>query len=137
MTLVIDASALTELLLGRPQAVAVDRLILEHEGDIHAPHLIDVEVASALRRLVAAGDSSPERAAEAIDDLLDLPIERYPEYILVPRMWDLRDNLSAYDAAYVALAEALGDSVSLLTADRRLARATEDQTGVRALTPSR
>ena len=94
MTLVIDASALTELLLGRPQAVAVERLILEHEGDIHAPHLIDVEVVSALRRLVAAGYSSPERAAEAIDDLLDLPIERYPENILVPRMWELRDNFS-------------------------------------------
>jgi predicted nucleic acid-binding protein len=135
LTLVIDASALTELLLGRPQAVAVERLILEDDGDIHAPHLIDVEVVSALRRLVAAGDSSPERAAEAIDDLLDLPLERYPEHILLPRIWELRDNFSAYDASYVALAEALGDAVPLLTADHRLARATDAHTSVRALVP--
>jgi predicted nucleic acid-binding protein len=67
------------------------------------------------------------RAGEAIADLLDLPIERYPHNILVPRVWELRENLSAYDASYVALAEAVTDEpVPLLTADARLAKAVSD-----------
>ena len=88
---------------------------------LHAPHLLDLEVAQAFRRAVAAGSLDPDRARQALDDLLLLDVERYPHDRLLPRIWDLRDNLTAYDAAYVALAEAL--DCPLLTCDRRLARA--------------
>jgi predicted nucleic acid-binding protein len=125
--LVVDASALTELVLGRPAGDVVGEHVAGHGFALHAPHLVDVEVLSAVRRLVASGDASPERAADAIADLLDLPIERYPHDILVPRIWQLRENFSAYDASYVALAEGLGDEpVPLLTADARLAQAVAD-----------
>ena len=97
-------------------------------------HLVDVEVLSALRRLVASGEAPAERAGEAISDLHDLPIERYPHDILVPRIWELRENFSAYDASYVALAEAVADDpVPLLTADGRLGRAVGAHTEVPVL----
>jgi predicted nucleic acid-binding protein len=122
--LVVDASAVTELLLARPAGVHVAEQFREHEFDLHAPQLLDVEVLSALRRLVATGNSSVMRADQAVEDLRDLAIERYPHEVLVPRIWELRDNFSAYDAAYVALAEGLNDDAThLLTADGRLARA--------------
>jgi predicted nucleic acid-binding protein len=125
--LVVDASALTELVLGRPAGDVVGEHVAGHGFALHAPHLVDVEVLSALRRLVASGEATAERAGEAIADLLDLPIERYPHDILVPRIWQLRENFSAYDASYVALAEGLGDEpVPLLTADARLAQAVAD-----------
>ena len=92
MTLVVDASAVVELLLGRPAAEPVASAVREHDFDLHAPHLVDVEVLSALRRVVAAGDASPARAAEAVDDLVDLPLQRYAHEALVPRIWELRDN---------------------------------------------
>jgi predicted nucleic acid-binding protein len=132
--LVIDASAAAELVLARPSAEAVARHLNDHEHDLHAPHLLDVEVLSALRRLVATKDATAERAAEAIVDLLDLPIARYPHDVLVPRMWELRKNFSSYDATYLALAEALtDDGVPLLTADRRFARAVRAHTEIDAL----
>ncbi len=122
--LVVDASALTELVLGRPAGGVVGEHFADHQFALHAPHLVDVEVLSALRRLVSSGEATAERAGDAIADLLDLPIERYPHDILVPRIWELRENFSAYDAGYVALAEAVsGEPVPLLTADARLARA--------------
>ena len=122
--LVVDASAVAELLLGRAAANAVAQRIVEHDYDLHAPHLLDVEVVSALRRLVAAGDASAARAGDALADLADLPLERYPHDVLVPRVWTLRDNVSPYDAVYLALAEALtDDGVPLATADARFARA--------------
>ena len=122
--LVVDASALTELLLGRRSGEIVGEHLARHRFALHAPHLVDVEVLSALRRLVASGEATAERAAGAIADLLDLPIERYAHDILVPRIWQLRENFSAYDASYVALAEGVADEpVPLLTADARLARA--------------
>jgi predicted nucleic acid-binding protein len=125
--LVVDASALTELVLGRPAGDVVGEHVAGHGFALHAPHLVDVEVLSALRRLVAAGEATAERAGDAIADLLDLPIERYPHDILVPRIWQLRENFSAYDASYVALAEGVADDpVPLLTADARLARAVAD-----------
>src|SRR5205823_5306872 len=121
----------TELLLGRPAAAQVAAALAKHGFDLHAPHLIDVEVVSALRRLVASGETTASRGEEAIVDLLDLPIERYPHDGLVPRVWQLRDNFSAYDAAYVALAEAVADEpVSLLTGDARLARAIQEHADV-------
>jgi predicted nucleic acid-binding protein len=125
--LVVDASALTELVLGRAAGEVVGEHLAAYGFALHAPHLVDLEVLSALRRLVASGEMTAARAGEAISDLLDLPIERYPHDILVPRVWELRENFSAYDASYVALAEALADEpVPLLTADARLARAVGD-----------
>jgi len=126
--LVVDASAVAELLLGRPAAADVGRHLADHEFDLHAPHLLDVEVLSALRRLTRIGEATAERAGEAVADLLDLPIERYGHEVLVPRAWELRDRFSAYDATYVALADALADEgAPLLTADARLGRAIRDR----------
>jgi predicted nucleic acid-binding protein len=129
--LVVDASAVIELLLARPAAEEVARHVAEHAYDLHAPQLLDIEVLNALRRLVQLGQTSTERAGEAVIDLLDLPIERYPHDILVERAWALRDNLTAYDAAYVALAEAVTEGgAPLLTTDARLAHAARAQTSV-------
>jgi len=135
--LVVDASAITELLLGRHAGDAVEKRLRAHDFDVHAPHLLDVDVLSALRRLVAAGDASPERAGEAVADFLDLPVERYSHDALAPRIWDLRANFSAYDATYVALAEAIADDgAPLLTADARLARAAGSHTDLRVFLAS-
>jgi predicted nucleic acid-binding protein len=132
--LVIDASAAADLLLARPVADAIARHISDHDHDLHAPHLLDVEVVSAVRRLVASGEATQARGLEAIADLLDLPLVRYPHEILVPRIWELRENFSAYDAAYLALAEALTDEgAPLLTTDERFARATRAQSGIEVL----
>jgi predicted nucleic acid-binding protein len=122
--LVVDASAVTELLLGRAAGDTVAEELRNHQFDLHAPHVLDLEVLSALRRLVAAGHLTAERAAEAIVDMLALPLDRHAHYALVPRIWELRENLTAYDATYVALAEAVADEgASLITTDARLARA--------------
>jgi predicted nucleic acid-binding protein len=132
--LVVDASALTELILGRPAGDVVGEHLVQHRFALHAPHLVDVEVLSALRRLVASGGATVDRAGEAIADLRDLPIERYPHHILVARIWQLRENFSAYDASYVALAEGAADEpVPLLTTDGRLARAIDLHTDVPVL----
>lgn len=132
--LVVDASAVAELLLGRPAGEHVAQHVADHGFDLHAPHLIDIEVASALRRVVAAGEAAPARADAAVADFLDLPIERYPHVVLLPRVWGLRDNFSAYDAAYVALAESLAEEdVPLLTADERLARAAAEHVEISVL----
>jgi predicted nucleic acid-binding protein len=129
--LVVDASAVAELLLGRPAAAGIERHIADHDYALHAPHLLDVEVLSALRRVVASGAASVARAGEALQDLLDLPLERYPHDILAPRAWQLRENFSAYDAIYLALAETLIESgAPLLTADARLARAARRHSDV-------
>jgi predicted nucleic acid-binding protein len=132
--LVIDASATAELVLARPSAAAIARHVAAHDHDLHAPHLLDVEVLSAIRRLVATRDATTERATEAITDLLDLPIARYPHDVLVPRVWELRKNFSSYDATYLALAEALtDDGAPLLTTDRRFARAIRAHTAIETL----
>ena len=90
-------------------------------GDtLHAPHLIDIEVAQVLRCYAAAGQIEPGRCREALGDLSDFPLHRYPYDVLLPRVWELRHNLTAY-AVYVALAEVL--DAPLLTRDRRLAAA--------------
>lgn len=132
--LVVDASALAELLLGRQAGEAVAAALGAHDFDLHAPHLVDVEVLSAVRRVVAAGDAPAARGAEAVADLLDLPLQRYPHEQLVPRIWELREGFSAYDASYLALAEVIAqDGAPLLTADRRFARAASARTGVRVI----
>lgn len=88
---------------------------------LHTPHLLDIEVAQVLRRYAMAGEIDRQRGAAALTDLADLPLRRYPHDILLPRVWELRNNLTAYDAVYVALAEAL--DAPLLTRDKRLAAA--------------
>ncbi len=118
--IVVDTSAIIGVLAGQPRVPRlVDRLI--SDSDLHAPHLVDVEFQHALRRLVVARAISDERAADARMDFADLTIIRYPHVSLADRMWELRHNVTAYDAAFLALAEAL--DAPLVTCDARLARA--------------
>lgn len=120
--MVLDASAVVEWLLGseRGQAVVAE---LRRDADqlFQAPDLLDVEVVQALRRMARTRVLTDERAAGAVALLAELPIDRCPAGPLVGRMWTLRNNLSAYDAAYVSLAEAL--DCPLLTCDERCAKA--------------
>ncbi len=120
--IVVDASAALEVLLRTPAAASVERLLFAPGQTLHAPHLIDIEVAQVLRRYAIKGQLSAARCREALADLADLPLAKYPHDFLLARIWELRDNLTAYDAAYVALAEAL--DAPLLTRDRRLAFAS-------------
>jgi predicted nucleic acid-binding protein len=116
--IVLDASAVLELLLMTDRGERVAERIAAPEETLHAPHLIDLEVAQVLRRYVMRRQLDDARAAEALDDLRDLDLNRYPHDVLLGRIWELRHNSSAYDAAYLALAEALG--ATLLTSDARL-----------------
>jgi predicted nucleic acid-binding protein len=119
--IVLDASALLELLLGTETGRAAAARIADPALGLHVPHLADVEIMQALRRYVREGTLDADSAAAAIDDLRSLDLERHGHEPLLERVWALRDNLTAYDAVYVALAEAL--ECTLLTCDRRLARA--------------
>ena len=123
--IVVDASAVLETLLRTPNAEAVEKRLFEPSQTLHAPHLLDVEVAQVLRRYAGNGEIDDERGRAALADLADFPLRRYPHDFLLPRVWDLRRNLTAYDAVYVALAEAL--DAPLLTCDRRLATAPGHQ----------
>jgi predicted nucleic acid-binding protein len=114
--IVVDASAITELLLQTALGSRVERRIYR-DNDLHAPHLLDVEVLSALRRLVHAGEVIAARADEAIEDLGLVRIIRHGHVDLAPRAWELRQNFTAYDAVYLALAESLDATV--VTCDRR------------------
>jgi predicted nucleic acid-binding protein len=120
--IVVDASVLTDFLLGRPPALdALERELAGHEHEpVHAPELIEPETLNALRRLAASGRVTERRASEAAGDLANARLVRYPHAPLRERVWTLRHDLTAYDATYLALAEALPDPV-LLTADRGLA----------------
>jgi predicted nucleic acid-binding protein len=120
--MVVDASALLEVLLRTSAATPVERyLFAQARGALHAPHLLDLEVAQVLRRYAAAGEIDGERGSTALADLADFPIRRYPHDFLLRRVWHLRHNFTAYDAVYVALAEVL--EAPLLTRDHRLADA--------------
>jgi len=119
--IVVDASALIEVLLRTPAARAVESRLFAPGQTLHAPHLLDIEVAQVIRRYAAKGEIDGERGRVALGDLADLRMQRYPHDFLLPRVWALRNNITACDAVYVALAEAL-DAV-LLTRDRRLAGA--------------
>src|SRR5713101_30736 len=88
---------------------------------LHSPHLLDIEVASAVRRLVQRKEITLVRAGQVFEDFAQLAIERHAHGLLLPRIWELRDAMTAHDGAYVALAEALG--APLLTCDGKLARA--------------
>jgi predicted nucleic acid-binding protein len=118
---VVDASAVLELLLATPAGERVARRVLVAGEELHAPHLLDVEVAHVVRRLEAAREIDVAEAGRVLADLLDLPLERHGHAWLLGRAFELRHAVTAYDAMYVALAEAL--DAPLVTADARLARA--------------
>lgn len=120
--IVLDASAVLELVLATAAAATIADRIFTRGETLHAPHLIDLEVAQVIRRYSRSGDISSGRAKEALQDFSDVPITRYPHDIFLTRIWELKDNLTAYDAAYVTLAEAL--SAPLLTRDAAIASAT-------------
>ena len=125
--IVIDASAEVAVLLNVGPGAAAIRYRIARPGEtLHAPHLFEIEVLHALRRPTLLGTVSPERARLALSRLRDTQLVRYPHTPLMERIWELKDNLTTYDAAYIALAEAL--DAPLITLDARLARAP----GIRA-----
>jgi predicted nucleic acid-binding protein len=119
--IVVDASALLEFLLQTPLGTRIEARLFREEDELHAPHAVDVEVVQGLRRLVRTGEVSPGRAEEAIEDLTDLDLHRHPHLDLVGRAWKLRENITTYDAIYVALAEAI--EAPIVTCDSPLAKA--------------
>lgn len=127
--IVVDASALVDLTAMRTPGALSERL---REGDLHAPHLIDVELTNALRGLVARGRLAAADAMHARADASALALTRYPHLLLVDRAWDLRHVMSAYDGVYVALAELL--SAPLVTCDKRLARSHGHDATIELLT---
>ena len=120
--IVLDASALVEWLLQTAPGRRMEQRISSRREPLCGPHLLDLEVVQALRRLAQEAKIGSERAAQAVADLQVLRIRRYPHHPLLPRIWQLRHNMTAYDAAYVALAEGL--EATLLTGDRRLSSAS-------------
>jgi predicted nucleic acid-binding protein len=129
--MVLDASAVLELLLLGPGAEQVERLIASGDESLHAPHLLDLEVAQVLRRYQTKGVLDVARGALALEDLGALVITRYAHQPLLGRIWQLRRNVTAYDAAYLALAEGL--DASLVTFDQRLAQASGHRARIRLL----
>ena len=117
--IVVDASAAIEMLLRTLTGRRVETRAFSPGESLHAPHLIDLEVAQVLRRHIAAGTIAPGRGQQALEVLRDIALLRYPHSMLLDRIWQLRDNFNAYDAAYVALAEAL--DAPLITCDRKMA----------------
>jgi predicted nucleic acid-binding protein len=128
--IVIDASVLTDFLLGRAEAIeAVNRELTGREHDpLHAPEVVEPETLNALRSLTRAKSITDRRAREAVDDLAVIRLIRYPHEPLRERIWELRHNLTAYDAAYLALAEAL-DGAILMTGDHGLATSARTALG--------
>src|ERR1700722_15250094 len=122
--MVLDASAAFELVSLTPLGREIEARLAE-ESPPHAPHLLDIEVASSLRRHCAFGACSQERAREALFDLSRIPLIRHAHDPMLPRIWELRRNFTAYDACYLALTETL--NATLLTHDRALASAQLSQ----------
>lgn len=129
--IVVDASVVATALLddGDDGRIARERL---RGSEPAAPELLDLEVISVIRRQLSAGRVTQARADQAINDLADLPLERTPHTALIERCWALRNNFSPYDAAYVALAEAL--DTTLVTSDTRLAKAPGSTCRIEVLT---
>jgi predicted nucleic acid-binding protein len=119
--IVLDASAVIEILLQTRAASPLTDRVLSPDASLHAPHLLQVEVVQVLRRFGARGELQTERARQALADLLDFPVELHAHDLLLSRAWELCQNLTIYDAVYIALAELL--EAPLLTRDRRLAAA--------------
>jgi predicted nucleic acid-binding protein len=129
--IVLDASALLEFLLQTPLGTKVEARLLRDADELHAPHLADVEVTQGLRRLVRTREVTPDRAADALADLADLDLHRHGHLDLLARGWALRDNLTAYDAMYVALAEAL--DAPIVTCDVPLAKSPGHRARIEAI----
>lgn len=117
--IVADASAIIEVLLNTPSGTEIAQRIFAPGQSVHVPHLIDLEILHVLRRLERIGDIQASRADEVLQDYALMSLHRYPHHILASRIWELRHNWTAYDAAYIALAEEL--RALLVTRDRALA----------------
>jgi predicted nucleic acid-binding protein len=126
--IVLDACAVVELLLRTPAGSRVEHRIYAKTELLHAPHLLDVEVAQVIIRLAAARIIAPARGAITLRYLTDMSIIRHSHSVLLERIWHLRESLTAYDAAYIALAEVL--DAPLLTCDRKLAGAANHRARV-------
>lgn len=118
--IVVDASAVLEFLLRTEKGVRVQERMLDSGESLHAPHLIDIEVSQTLRRLVILKEITAARGKQALEDHVALHIKRAEHKDLLERVWSLRDSITAYDAAYVVLAEIL--DCPLITCDAKLAR---------------
>jgi predicted nucleic acid-binding protein len=129
--IVVDASALLDALLASTRAATVLDSIAASDETVHAPHLIDLEVVSGLRRLARTRQLGHEDAEQCLTTLRRIRLHRHAHEPLVPRIWELRPAVSAYDAAYLALAEAL--ECPLLTSDARLARTSGHSVDIRLL----
>lgn len=132
--IVLDASAMVELLLHTPTGIDISTRIADPTIGLHIPHLADIEVTQVLRRFVRDGHVDAIGAAIALQALRDLDLQRHAHEPLLPRVWQLRENLTAYDAVYVALAEVLDSP--LLTCDAKLARAPGLKCHVELIQPS-
>ena len=117
--IVVDASAVLEVLLNTPDGAGIAARLFAEGETLYAPHLLDLEVTQVLRRYARAGQLSALRGVEALEDLSDLPLVRYPHEFLLRRIWELRETVTAYDAVYLALAEVL--AAPLVTRDAALA----------------
>lgn len=113
----------------------IQRRLFDSGESLHAPHLLDLEVAQVLRRYVSGGELTPQRGKQALTDLADFPIFRYPHDLFLPRIWALGHNVTAYDAAYLALAESL--AAPLITCDTRLATTSGHRATVELVRTSR
>ena len=129
--IVLDASAAIEWLFRSPVGLKIDQRISLPGESLHVPHLLDLEVTQVLRRLVRDRSIAVERADESLEDLADLRLRRYPHDFLLPRIWGFRATLSAYDAAYVALAELL--DAPLVSCDRKIASASGHHANVEVM----
>jgi predicted nucleic acid-binding protein len=129
---VLDASVLVEILLQTPLGIRHLDRVLDPGDSLHVPHLLDLEILQAVRRLTLAGEIPVERAEAALAALLDLQLTRHEHSPFIGRIWELRTSMTAYDAVYVALAEGL--SAVLLTCDSKLARAHGHHASIELLT---
>ena len=129
--IVIDSSAMVEWVLHTPLAEPLGDKLAELGGELHAPHLLDIETTHSLRRMTLLKQIESGRAYEALQDFKDMQVVRYPHWAHLDRIWALRSNLTAYDAVFVALAENLG--APLVTADRKMAAAARPFVRVEAV----
>lgn len=131
--MVIDASAVADFLLQTDLSPAIDAVLTSPDTDLRVPALCDIEICNVLRKVILRNEISHARAVAAAKAYNDLPILRHPHARLIPRILALHQNFTAYDAAYVALAEVL--DATLLTTDSRFARSASSVLGQRVITP--